>query len=167
MRLRGVASVLLVVGAAAGQTAFAQTTKAPAPAAPGKAAPAPPPPVSADPAMTSATYGDWVLRCQRIGEGDKMQRLCEVVQLIQAQNQRDPIAEIALGRLPHEQALHLTTVLPRASRSPARFSSDRRTRLRTACNCSGGAVCRAAALRTSPPRTKMSGAGAWRPERES
>jgi invasion protein IalB len=69
-------------------------------------------PVSADPAATSATYGDWVLRCQRVGEAEKAQRICEVAQTIKLQNQPQPIAEIALGHLPADHTLRLTVVLP-------------------------------------------------------
>lgn len=78
-------------------------------AAPAQAAP---PPVSAEPATTSATYGDWVMRCQRVGEGTAARRMCEVAQTIRVQQGRDPIAEVALGRLPVEKALHLTALLP-------------------------------------------------------
>lgn len=84
--------------------ASAQSGKAPAPT--------PAAPVGAEPGSTSASYGDWVLRCQRIGEGDKAQRVCEVAQMIQVQNRRDPIAEIALGRLATDSALRLTAALP-------------------------------------------------------
>lgn len=77
------------------------------------ATPAPaPPPVSAEPANTSATYGDWVMRCQRVGDGTAARRMCEVAQTIRVQQGRDPIAEVALGRLPVEKALHLTALLP-------------------------------------------------------
>ena len=92
----------------AGGSAVAQTAKPPVPT---KAATAPVP-VSADPASTSATYGDWVLRCQRVGEADKAQRLCEVSQTIQAQNQRETVAEVALGRLPNDSTLRVTAALP-------------------------------------------------------
>ena len=73
---------------------------------------APAGPVSADPASTSASYGDWALRCQRIGEADKARRLCEVSQSIQSQNRRATVAQIALGHLPTDKSLHLTTVVP-------------------------------------------------------
>lgn len=80
--------------------------------APSPAAPATAPSVSAEPATTSATYGDWVMRCQRVGEGAAAKRMCEVAQTIRVQQGRDPIAEVALGRLPVEKALHLTALLP-------------------------------------------------------
>ena len=86
-------------------------------AAPGKAAVAAPTapasgPVSPEPATTSASYGDWVLRCQRIGEADKAKKFCEVAENIQLPNQQGLVAQVALGHLPGESALHLTAVLP-------------------------------------------------------
>ncbi len=64
-------------------------------AAPAKPAAAPQP-VSADPAATTAAYGDWVLRSQRVN--DKTQ-LCEVAQTIQmTENEKTlPIAQIAFN----------------------------------------------------------------------
>jgi invasion protein IalB len=88
------------------QPASAQTKEAPAAAA------APPPaPVSADPQNTSATYGDWVVRCSRTGEGAQILRVCEVVQSIQVQGQ-GLIAQIALGRPTPKEALRVTALLP-------------------------------------------------------
>ena len=110
MIMRRVALALLLGSGSAVAGASAQAPKTGA--VPSAKPPAAGAPVSADPGATSASYGDWVVRCQRLGEGDKAQRVCEVAQTIQAQNQRDAIAEIAFGHLPHDQALHLTTVLP-------------------------------------------------------
>lgn len=69
-------------------------------------------PVEPEPGSTTASYGDWVLRCQRIGEGDKVARLCEVAQVIQVANQSAPIAQIAIGRVPGDTSLHLTLLTP-------------------------------------------------------
>lgn len=69
-------------------------------------------PVGPDPVTTSASYGDWVLRCQRLGPDGKAARVCEVAQVMQSTTQKTPVAEIALGRLPNDAALHLTAVLP-------------------------------------------------------
>ncbi len=68
--------------------------------------------VDADPSSTSASFGDWVMRCQRTGGGADMQRVCEVAQQIRAQDQQQPIAELAIGRLKKGDPLHLTLVLP-------------------------------------------------------
>lgn len=116
----GVLSAL--IGAAVSQPVEAQPSKttpvstppsssSPAPAA-SSTPPAKPAPVGADPVSTSATYGDWVLRCQRVGEGDKTQRVCEVAQTIQVQGQQSPIAQIALGRLGAADPLKVTVALP-------------------------------------------------------
>jgi invasion protein IalB len=105
LRRPAVAALLALGMMASLPAASAQAAKA----APTKAAPAP---VTSDPGSTSASYGDWVLRCQRIGEAEKAQRLCEVSQTIQAQGQRDPIAQVAFGRLPNDPALRLTVALP-------------------------------------------------------
>jgi invasion protein IalB len=73
-------AVMLVAGHAAAQTP-----------------PAVPATVSADPAQTTATYGDWVLRCVRAGEGGTGPRVCEVVQTMVMQGQTQPVAQIAFG----------------------------------------------------------------------
>ncbi|WP_332692637.1 invasion associated locus B family protein [Bosea sp. (in: a-proteobacteria)] len=46
------------------------------------------------PDNTTATYGDWVMRCQQ-GVGT---RVCEIVQTVEQQGQRGPIALVAVGR---------------------------------------------------------------------
>jgi invasion protein IalB len=98
----GAAAFALFV--AAGLPAAAQTA-APTPAAPAQ-------PVPADPQVTTATYGDWVLRCTRAGEGATAQRLCEVVQTLQAQGQQGVVAQIALGRIGPKDPLRLTVLVP-------------------------------------------------------
>ena len=110
------ASLLFMAGTGILATgAPAQTAKPATPSAKPAAAPSPatpPVPVSADPASTSATYGDWIFRCQRVGSGDKAQRLCEVGQTIQVQGQQQPIAQIAFGRVAAADPLKVTVVLP-------------------------------------------------------
>lgn len=69
------------------------------------------PAVSSEPGSTTATYGDWLLRCQRLG-GETTGRVCEVSQTIQAQGQTAPVAQIALGRLPGQESMRLTVLLP-------------------------------------------------------
>ncbi|TFZ55611.1 invasion protein [Methylorubrum sp. Q1] len=69
------------------------------------------PAVPSEPGSTTATYGDWVLRCQRLG-GETAGRVCEVSQTIQAQGQTAPVAQIALGRLPGQEGLRMTVLLP-------------------------------------------------------
>jgi invasion protein IalB len=66
----------------------------------------------AEPSSTSASYGDWIMRCQRLGNGADADRVCEAAQLIHAQDQQNPVAEVAIGRLKKTDPLHLTIVLP-------------------------------------------------------
>lgn len=86
------------------QPAAAQTKSDPA-----KPAPAP---VGADPQATTANYGDWVVRCQQLGDAATARRVCEVAQIIQAQGGQGPIAQIAVGRPTGGDPLRLTLVLP-------------------------------------------------------
>src|SRR6202789_2244362 len=79
------------------------------------AAPTPSPrasPVSDEPAATTASFGDWVMRCQRTGEGDKAVKSCEAAQTIQVQGQTAPIAQIGIGRLSPGEPLRITVILP-------------------------------------------------------
>jgi invasion protein IalB len=68
--------------------------------------------VEAEPQSTSATFGDWVLRCSRMEMSGQTQRLCEVAQTIIVQGQQAPIAEVAIGRIKKADPLHVTVVLP-------------------------------------------------------
>jgi invasion protein IalB len=65
----------------------------------------------AGPETTTATYGDWILRCQAAA-AKPGQRTCEVVQSIVVQGQTAPIAQLAFGRMATGEALYLTAVLP-------------------------------------------------------
>ena len=67
------------------------------------------PPVSADPQITTATFGDWVLRC--VKPDLKTAKSCEIVQTLQVQNQ-GTIAQLAFGRLNPKDPLRLTVVVP-------------------------------------------------------
>jgi invasion protein IalB len=78
----------------------APAPKAPAPRAPATGAqPAPPTPVSPLPQATTASFGDWVVRCRRIDQAPGSATACEVAQTLQVQG-RGPIAEIAFGHPP-------------------------------------------------------------------
>ena len=83
-----------------------------APAAWGQAKPAAPPPVGAEPGQTTATYGDWTLRCELAQTADKPRHLCEVMQVLRPQNQQAPIAQIAFGKVDSGNDLHVVAVLP-------------------------------------------------------
>lgn len=74
-------------------------------------------PVSAEPASTTATYGDWVVRCVQLpapenGKAARASRSCETVQTVQVQGQQQPVAQLAIGRLPEDRSLVVTAVVP-------------------------------------------------------
>lgn len=104
-----VLGVALVMGAGA---AVSQST-APKPAS----QPAPPStpavqPVSTEPSSTTASFGDWTLRCQRVSDNPKAARICEVAQVLQSQGQQAPIAQVAIGRAAAGEPLRVTAVMP-------------------------------------------------------
>jgi invasion protein IalB len=67
-----------------------------------------PPPVGTEPQNTSATYGDWTLRCSRTGEADKTVRVCEVMLPFQLQGQQAPFAQLAIGHVNPKDPMHAT-----------------------------------------------------------
>ena len=69
-------------------------------------------PVEAEPQSTSATFGDWVMRCNRMEVSGQAQRVCEVAQTIIIQGQQAPIAELAIGRIKKADPLRVTVALP-------------------------------------------------------
>lgn len=78
-------------------------------------APASPPPATVEqaPERTTATFGDWVMRCARDGEGAAARRVCEAGQTIAVQQHPNaPIAQVALGRMKKTDPVRLTVVLP-------------------------------------------------------
>src|SRR5947209_11740631 len=68
--------------------------------------------VASDPQLTTATYGDWVERCQRLNVGGEARRVCEVALTVAAVGQNAPLAELAVGRQKKGAPLRLTLVLP-------------------------------------------------------
>ncbi len=97
---------MVVMTGAAVVPVLAQNAK-PAPAKPAPSAPAASASVSAVPQQTTASFGDWTLRCAHPSDAAE---LCEVVQSIS--NQERPVAQIALGRPAKGQQLHLTILVP-------------------------------------------------------
>jgi invasion protein IalB len=89
-----------------------QTGAASAPLPPAAPAPASTKAVSADPASTTATFGDWVMRCRKLGANAQAGHFCEVAQILAVQGQTAPVAEIAVGRLDPNSAMWLTIALP-------------------------------------------------------
>lgn len=110
-RVAGLAASFALASAAQAlaQAPASRTSPAPpSPAAPNGAAPVV---VPSEPSVTTASFGDWTLRCQRI-EGTRAQRVCEVAQVLQAQGQQAPLAQIAIGRLSAGDPLRVTAVMP-------------------------------------------------------
>lgn len=90
--------------------------KAQAPRAPETVKPGTSTPVSPVPQSTTASFGDWVVRCRRIDQAPGNATACEVAQTLQVQGQ-GPIAEIALGHPPGKDAtsrerMRVVVVLP-------------------------------------------------------
>jgi invasion protein IalB len=79
---------------------------APAQQRPAQAAPAPG--AVSQPDNTTATYGDWVLRCQQ----SVAARVCEIVQTLEQQGQRGPIALVAIGRPVKDEPIKLVIQVP-------------------------------------------------------
>jgi len=118
----GILGTIVILGV--GAQAIAQTPKpaVPSPVAKPEATQS----IDADPSSTLASFGDWTLRCQRVGNGADKQRVCEVAQQIRTQEQQNPAAELAIGRLKKTDPLRLTVVLPVnvTLLSPPGFSAD-------------------------------------------
>jgi invasion protein IalB len=68
------------------------------------------PAVASTPERTTASFGDWVLRCE--GAAPPAHRVCEVAQVITLQGQTSPTAQVALGKQAPNESKRLTVVLP-------------------------------------------------------
>jgi invasion protein IalB len=107
---------LLLAGFAAASPASAQQRPAPAPppARPPAAQPSVTPPSAASPAgtpqRTSATHGDWVLRCET-RPAPASNRGCELLQSLQDQRGQ-PVAQFALGRIQRNDPMRLVALIP-------------------------------------------------------
>ena len=99
-------SAVLLAGTALAQ-APAQRP-APAPQRPAQAQATPTPGAVSQPDNTTATYGDWVLRCQQ----SVAARVCEIVQTLEQQGQRGPIALVAIGRPVKDEPVKLVIQVP-------------------------------------------------------
>ena len=100
--------------AAAGPASAASDKPRPSPnpdAAAKKDAPEPAA-VSNEPQMTTASFGDWVERCQHVTVGGEPRRVCEVALTVTASGQNAPLAEVAIGRAKKSDPLRVTLVLP-------------------------------------------------------
>lgn len=107
--MRNLSALFLVaVVCAASLPVLAQTPKsAPKDGSAGKPAAAP---VPAAPERTTASFGDWVLRCESVATQSR--RVCEAAHLIVAQGQTAPVAQVAIGRAAPNEDERLTIVVP-------------------------------------------------------
>jgi|LNAP01.1.fsa_nt_gb invasion protein IalB len=67
---------------------------------------------SSTPDQTTATFGDWTLRCDRRLDLTPPQRICELLLVIHKPGETAAQAQIAIGRVAAGQALRITAVLP-------------------------------------------------------
>lgn len=67
-------------------------------------------PVPAIPERTTASFGDWVLRCESAAAQPK--RVCEAAHVILVQGQTAPVVQIAIGRPAPSEDERLTIVVP-------------------------------------------------------
>lgn len=68
-------------------------------------------PVSSIPDSFTATFADWLLRCQRAADPAVTSRICDVVTFVMAQGQSQPFAQITLTRGP-DRIFHVTALVP-------------------------------------------------------
>jgi invasion protein IalB len=87
--------------------AAAQAPAPPAWPAPGAAAPATP----SAPQQTTATYEDWIVRCETHA-GPPQQKFCEMVQFTQVKGGQGVVSQIAIGRPVKGQPIKLVIQLP-------------------------------------------------------
>src|ERR1700686_1534093 len=64
-----------------------------------------------EPQSTTATYGDWVVRCE-IQPGPPLQKTCAMEQLAQVQGQTNPISRAAIGLPAKGESPKLIVQLP-------------------------------------------------------
>ncbi|WP_425107253.1 invasion associated locus B family protein [Ancylobacter sp.] len=129
--LKMLGAALMAGALIAGPAQAQQTTTAPAPAqatqprpaAPAAARPAAPAPAAAagdasQPAETTATYQDWLMRC--VTPADQP-RACEVIQKLQVQGQ-GLVATIAVGRADPKSPMIILIQVPQGVWLPAGMS---------------------------------------------
>lgn len=99
---------------AGSSSAYAQQPTA-RPAQQQPAAPAPAPQPDTSPEQTTATFGDWTVRCQRVTTPTP-NRICEMTQAAQQQQQGQvqaaTVMQVAIGRLTRTDPLRLTVLVP-------------------------------------------------------
>jgi invasion protein IalB len=75
------------------------------------AAAAQPAPPSPPPQQTTATYEDWIVRCET-HQGPPQQKTCEMVQYTQMKGQTGIISQVAIGRPVKGQPIKLVIQVP-------------------------------------------------------
>jgi invasion protein IalB len=122
--LIGAGLIVFTVAAQAGLTAAMDMSPDPAVKQTPTVAP---PKKDAGPEMTTATFGDWIMRCQPVSD-QPGRRACEIAQNIVVQGQAAPIAQLAFSRTAPNEPLYLTAVLPTNVTFPSavRISIDER-----------------------------------------
>jgi invasion protein IalB len=116
---------LLAGGAAAQQPAPKPAPPKPAPAqhpAPAQQAQAP---TDQNPQRTTASYGDWVVRCETL-PGPPPQKNCDMEQLAQVQGQANPISRVAVPLPAKGEPLKMFFQLPInvSFAAPLKISAD-------------------------------------------
>jgi invasion protein IalB len=101
----------VAVGAASAQAPRAQAPRTPQTQPQPQPPAAPPAAPTQAPQQTTATYGDWVVRCE-IQVGPPQQKNCDMEQLAQVQGQTGPISRIALPLPAKGQPPRLVVQLP-------------------------------------------------------
>ncbi|MBN8962460.1 MAG: invasion associated locus B family protein [Rhizobiales bacterium] len=66
--------------------------------------------VPAAPERTTASFGDWVMRCESVT--GILRRVCEVAHMVVVPGQTTPIAQVAIGRGAPNEDERLTIVVP-------------------------------------------------------
>src|SRR5690348_14311056 len=77
----------------------------------GSAAQQPAPQSQPNPQRTTATYDDWVVRCE-IQVGPPQQKVCDMAQLAQVQGQTNPISRVGIPKPAKGEAVKLVIQLP-------------------------------------------------------
>lgn len=62
------------------------------------------------PVQTTATYSDWTVRCRQVTETDTQQ--CEMVQVLSTPDRQNTVANLAIGKLPGDDAVRFVVQLP-------------------------------------------------------
>jgi invasion protein IalB len=73
--------------------------------------PAPQPPPQQTPQRTTATYEDWIVRCE-IQSGPPQQKICDMAQMAQVQGQANPISRVGIAKPAKGEAVKLVIQLP-------------------------------------------------------